>query len=270
MYKRQVRDVENVVTTDHTAFADESVNTNAFKQIIDTSTPDPVLTLTDAGADTILSGATQGVGLVSAAEQADTSATFTVSHAADATKVEFLSTDGTTVLATANAANNWGITLNLSTLNANLDPNTGTGDYQFVTRETDDAGNVVHSTYTLNFDTLAERASVVSAIPTAIANADYTVKAGSEVFTISGSAPEAGTVTVVWDQGANGTAEFTRTYTVTAADVGSTNAWSVDFLQSDLLSKGGAGQFTVTFTDLVGNSLAANQTQHYLTQILLP
>ena len=254
-----VRDVENVITSDHTAFADESVNTNTFKQNIDTSTPDAALILTDAGADTILSGITQGVGLVSAAEQLDTSATFTVSHAADATKVEFLSTDGTTVLATANAANNWGITLNLSTLNANLDPNTGTGSYQFVTRQTDDAGNVVRNTYTLNFDTLAERTPVVSGITATVANADYTGAAGSEVFTISGSAQEEGTVTVAWDQGADGTAEFTRTNTVTAAKVGSSNAWSVDFLKSELLSKGGAGQFTVTFTDKAGNTTTATQ-----------
>ena len=252
-----VRDVENVITSDHTAFADESVSTNTFKQNIDTSTPDAALILTDAGADTILSGITQGVGLVSAAEQLDTSATFTVSHAADATQVEFFTADGLNWLATANVLNNWGIALNLSTLNANLDPNTGTGSYQFVTRQTDDAGNVVHSTYNLNFDTLAESTPVVSGITATVANADYTVKAGSEVFTISGSAQEEGTVTVVWDQGANGTAEFTRTYTVTAAEVGSPNAWSVDFSKSDLLSRGGAGQFTVTFTDKAGNTSTA-------------
>ena len=252
-----VRDVENVVTADHTAFANESLNTNAFKQIIDTAPPDAAVTLTDAGTDTILSGATQGVGLVNAAEQADTSAAFNVSHAADATQVDFFTADGLNWLATANVLNNWGITLNLSTLNANLDPNTGTGSYQFVTRQTDDAGNVVHSTYNLNFDTLAESTPVVSGITATVANADYTVKAGSEVFTISGSAQEEGTVTVVWDQGANGTAEFTRTYTVTAAEVGSPNAWSVDFSKSDLLSRGGAGQFTVTFTDKAGNTSTA-------------
>jgi len=265
-----VHDVENVVTADHTAFADESVSTDAFKQSIDTSTPDAAVTLTDAGTDTILSGTTQGVGLVSAAEQLDTSATFTVSHAADATQVEFFTADGLNWLATANVLNNWGIALNLSTLNANLDPNTGTGTYQFVTCQTDDAGNVVRNTYTLNFDTLAQSPSVVSGISSTIADADYTGATGFEVFTISGSAQEEGTVTVAWDQGADGTAEFTLTDTVTAAKVGSSDAWSVDFLKSELLSKGGAGQFTVTFTDLVGNSLAATQTQHYLTQILLP
>ena len=265
-----VHDVENVVTADHTAFADESVSTDAFKQSIDTSTPDAAVTLTDAGTDTILSGTTQGVGLVSAAEQLDTSATFTVSHAADATQVEFFTADGLNWLATANVLNNWGIALNLSTLNANLDPNTGTGSYQFATRQTDDAGNVVRNTYTLNFDTLAQSPSVVSGISSTIADADYTGATGFEVFTISGSAQEEGTVTVAWDQGADGTAEFTLTDTVTAAKVGSSDAWSVDFLKSELLSKGGAGQFTVTFTDLVGNSLAATQTQHYLTQILLP
>jgi Bacterial Ig-like domain len=254
-----IRDVENVVTADHTAFADESVNTNEFKQSIDTSTPDAnvTLTLTDTGTDFILSGAAQGVGLVSAAEKADTSATFIVSHAADTTQVEFLSSDGTTVLATANVANSWGITLNLSTLNVTLDPNTGTGDYQFVTRETDDAGNVVHSTYTLKFDTSAQSAFVVSPITATVADADYKGTPGSEVFTVSGTAQEEGTVTVVWDQGANGTAEITLTDTVDSTDVGSSTAWSVDFLKSNLLSKGGAGQFTVTFTDLAGNSTTA-------------
>jgi VCBS repeat-containing protein len=265
-----VCDIENVVTADHTAFANEIVNTHAFKQSIDTSTPDAAVTLTDAGTDSILSGAAQGVGLVSAAEKTDTAATFTASHAPDATQVEFFTADGLNWLATANVLNSWGITLNLSTLNANLDANTGTGSYQFVTRQTDDAGNVARNTYNLNFDTLAQSISVVSGISATVADADYTGAVGSEVFTISGGAHEAGTVTVVWDQGANGSAEFTLTDTVTSAEVGSSNAWSVDFLKSDLLSKGGAGQFTVTFTDLVGNSLAANQTPHYLTQILLP